>query len=65
MSEGKKEFKREANRVKIIALADMDNGTSIKRFEKEIEKQIELENYEFCEGLKQAINIKKRENAIK
>lgn len=43
----------------------MDNGVPKVRFEAEIKKQTELENYEVCEGLKQAINIKNKEDAIK
>lgn len=62
---GKRSFKQDANVYKILALADMDNGIPKIRFETEIKKQIELENYEVCEGLKQAINIKNKENAIK
>jgi hypothetical protein len=65
MSEGKKDFKREAHIYKILALADMDNGVPEIRFKNEIQKQVELEKYEICEGLKQAINIKNKENAIK
>jgi hypothetical protein len=62
---GKRSFKQKANIYKILALADMDNGVPKIRFETEIKKQTELENYEVCEGLKQAINIKNKENAIK
>jgi len=58
----KRNFKQEANIYKILALADMDNGVPKVRFETEIKKQTELENYEVCEGLKQAINIKNKEN---
>lgn len=58
----KRNFKQLANVYKILALADMDNGHPKIRFEKEIEKQVELENYEICEGLKQAINIKNKED---
>lgn len=65
MSVGKKDFKREAHIFKILALADMDNGVPKVRFETEIKKQIELENYEVCEGLKQAINIINKENETK
>lgn len=61
----KRSFKKEANVYKILALADMDNGVPKVRFENEIKKQTELEKYEVCEGLKQAINIKNKEDAIK
>lgn len=47
---------------KTLALADMDNGVPKARFETEIKKQTDLENYEVCEGLKQAVNIKNKED---
>lgn len=61
----KRNFNQLANVYKILALSAMDNGVPKDMFETEIRKQTELENYEVCEGLKQAINIKNKEDESK
>lgn len=52
----KKGFKKESYLYKMIALSRINNGTSIAEIESDIKTHLGLENYEICEGLKQAIN---------
>ena len=50
------EFKKEAKKFEIIAIADIRNGVSIDTFKNEIKIQEKKENFIVCEGLNNAIN---------
>lgn len=57
-------FKKIANKYKILALSDMDKGVTIDEMQRILNCHVLLENYEVCEGLKQAIEVKEKEFKI-
>ena len=45
--------------IQILAIADLRNGISREKLESDIDKYIDEEKYEVCEGLKRALKLNK------